>query len=417
MYALNFEFKDNISKPASFFSRQLKLKLGSSFDCDIQISDFDKLGFDLVVTKGIGREISINTVGDKASSDLARMFKGTYNGNAEIDTPELKCKILALDFDCYPSQVEDLQRESVNVFKKVVSKNRDAFPLLSFRINKSKTCYLSLNSINEITIGRGIAADVQVNVDDISSEHAKIEVLNNKYYISDLNSTNGTYLNSESVNGRSEFSEKDFIALGVSVLVRLVKNADQLLLEQSSQSVTNMPKLRRYPVVVTNSDLVQPKRIVLPNNKRLVVGREPDCDIWVGLPSVSREHCYLTYDSIGSITLKDNSKNGTFTNLVNLSQGLEHNISKRPEVIFFDNDVYLAICFTESQEELFNNSEGNIRGFLSNFGIKEAKKDAKTTSEKHVVKAKANNYMLFFAGIGFLCMLFIIGCLLWSLYV
>lgn len=417
MYALNFEFKDKVSKPASFFSKQLKLKFGSSFDCDIQISDFEKFGFDIVISKGPGREINVTTVGDNASSDLARMFKGKYYANAEIDTPELKCKIIAVDFDCYPNMDDDLQKQSVNVFRRIVSKKTDNFPLLSVLINKSKACYLSLNSLSEITIGRSELSDLQVNVDDVSSQHAKIEIVNNNFYVSDLNSTNGTYLNSDSVNGKTEFSENDVIALGVSVLIRLIKSSEHLILEQSSRETANLPKLRRYPVALSSSDLVQPKRMVLPNNRKLVVGREPDCDIWVGLPSVSREHCYLTYDSIGSITLKDNSKNGTFTNSMNLSNGSEHNISKRPEVIFFDNDVYLVICFSESQEEIFYNSEGNIKKFLSNFGINETNQDDSIKVEESTGRRKANIYMLFFAGVGFFCVLFIIGCLLWSLYI
>ena len=52
----------------------------------------------------------------------------------------------------------------------------------------------------EITIGRNIKNDLQIDNLAVSNFHARINRSQDKYFIEDLNSTNGTYINEEKID-------------------------------------------------------------------------------------------------------------------------------------------------------------------------------------------------------------------------
>jgi len=57
---------------------------------------------------------------------------------------------------------------------------------------------------SEVRIGKGESVDVKICHDTISRIHARVTVEDNDYYIEDLNSTNGTYLNDEMLPFRTK---------------------------------------------------------------------------------------------------------------------------------------------------------------------------------------------------------------------
>ena len=65
----------------------------------------------------------------------------------------------------------------------------------------------------EITIGRNENNDIQINNLGASKKHARIVRQNGKYIIEDLNSTNGTLLNNESII-TAELKSKDVVTIG-----------------------------------------------------------------------------------------------------------------------------------------------------------------------------------------------------------
>lgn len=69
---------------------------------------------------------------------------------------------------------------------------------------------------NSLTIGRKAGYHQLTIKDDltISGNHCKIYQRNNKIYISDLNSTNGTYVNDNRVKGEMPLSNNDKIRIG-----------------------------------------------------------------------------------------------------------------------------------------------------------------------------------------------------------
>lgn len=57
-------------------------------------------------------------------------------------------------------------------------------------------------------IGSGKSANMNIERDTISQLHAKISYTNDTYYIEDMNSTNGTYLNDKALNYRQNYELK-----------------------------------------------------------------------------------------------------------------------------------------------------------------------------------------------------------------
>lgn len=69
-----------------------------------------------------------------------------------------------------------------------------------------------------ITLGRKEDNSILLNNDHfVSSYHAKIYVRNNEFYLEDLASTNGTYVNEEKISGRIRLRVNDTVRLGSTV--------------------------------------------------------------------------------------------------------------------------------------------------------------------------------------------------------
>lgn len=68
-------------------------------------------------------------------------------------------------------------------------------------------------------IGKGNRVQIQIERETISQFHAKVEYMNENYYIEDLNSTNGTFLNDEILN----YKEQKLLHAGDSVRFADVK--------------------------------------------------------------------------------------------------------------------------------------------------------------------------------------------------
>jgi pSer/pThr/pTyr-binding forkhead associated (FHA) protein len=66
---------------------------------------------------------------------------------------------------------------------------------------------------SEIYIGRSSDNDLVINNIKVSRKHAKLEKVGNEWFIEDLKSSNGTFVNSKKIN-RLKVSQKDVITIG-----------------------------------------------------------------------------------------------------------------------------------------------------------------------------------------------------------
>ncbi len=72
-----------------------------------------------------------------------------------------------------------------------------------------------------LSIGRRSGNDIRIDDVAVSGQHARIEVVPNRYldgaldiFIEDLNSTNGTRINGEPIKGRRRLNHGDVIQIG-----------------------------------------------------------------------------------------------------------------------------------------------------------------------------------------------------------
>jgi len=65
-----------------------------------------------------------------------------------------------------------------------------------------------------LSIGRSGDADVRIDDRFASSIHARIYSRGASYYVEDMNSTNGTYLNGAQLHGEAELSDLDEVKIG-----------------------------------------------------------------------------------------------------------------------------------------------------------------------------------------------------------
>lgn len=99
-------------------------------------------------------------------------------------------------------------RPSVNPTVQQASGNASGLADLGTRI------LTQLKQKNSIILGRADSCDVVVENNQISRNHAKITNQGGKYYIEDLGSVNGTYLNGVRVTGKMPMGSTDTIILG-----------------------------------------------------------------------------------------------------------------------------------------------------------------------------------------------------------
>src|SRR5688572_11459733 len=63
-------------------------------------------------------------------------------------------------------------------------------------------------------IGRQSTADIVLNLLDVSRRHAQVTRLADQYYVEDLGSSNGTFLNGLKLEGRAPLQLQDVIRVG-----------------------------------------------------------------------------------------------------------------------------------------------------------------------------------------------------------
>jgi pSer/pThr/pTyr-binding forkhead associated (FHA) protein len=127
----------------------------------------------------------------------------------------LKIAIIGVVYIIIVFALRIMYKDIKNGGKKKVKKN----PLGLEIINPGKNSNLKMGSVipiqNGITIGRKEDNMVILNDEYVSSHHAKI-YKNIDYYLEDINSTNGTFLNSDKVTGKTILKKGDIIEIGTS---------------------------------------------------------------------------------------------------------------------------------------------------------------------------------------------------------
>lgn len=76
----------------------------------------------------------------------------------------------------------------------------------------------------KLNIGRSSKSDIQIDHDSVSRQHVRITVIDGQAQIEDVGSTNGTFLNDESLEGKVQLRNNDLIKVGRTVFKFIAHN-------------------------------------------------------------------------------------------------------------------------------------------------------------------------------------------------
>ena len=148
-----------------------------------------------------------------------------------------------------------------------------------------------------LVVGKGPEANVKLENDRISRNH--LQLVYNKegsLHVTDLNSTNGTFLNGFKLNPGED---------------KILKPKDKLQLAGVNGILILIERARKDIVSSDQTDIFDKLR----SKKQVTIGRNSDCDIVLDSETVSRYHATIRDIGNGIFTIKDlGSRNGTFIN-------------------------------------------------------------------------------------------------------
>lgn len=78
--------------------------------------------------------------------------------------------------------------------------------------------------IKNSTLGRAETADISVNDQAVSAKHCSFRQRGSSWYVADLNSLNGTYVNEQKVSRPVKIKENDRIRVGKTIILVLKNN-------------------------------------------------------------------------------------------------------------------------------------------------------------------------------------------------
>ena len=299
--------------------------------------------------------------------------------HASLNLDFIELSITALDYDLMVRENESLERSSARVLRQSALKSAGNYPAIFIR-GENKFLY-SIVPGQPVYIGRAEENDLILDATDISSKHARFGFEQGSFWVEDLGSTNGTYMNRQQISGRVTVQSGVPVVLGLKTsILGVLDDADVEKATQIKSESISKPSGRRFPVLVSVSEIARPARLVVPTTGKISIGRDPSNDIWLGVPHVSRRHCELETMPDGSVDLIDTSTNGTGYLGGMLRNGERLKLTGEPQVINFGNELTMAICFDDEQEKKFFRAKGDRSAFEKQNTVQMASSSRVTTT-------------------------------------
>jgi pSer/pThr/pTyr-binding forkhead associated (FHA) protein len=120
-----------------------------------------------------------------------------------------KTQTLSTALFSFDSSPENLRNDAI---KKVEKLSKGSAMLVSLKGANAGAKYLLDKQVT--TLGRDSRSDIFLDDQTVSRNHALINKENNNYYIKDVNSLNGTYVNLENVVDKRMLQNDDVINIG-----------------------------------------------------------------------------------------------------------------------------------------------------------------------------------------------------------
>lgn len=364
MFALEISFQDGVSQPEMIFLRRPQALVGASDYAHVFLEDMKELNYQLRFLRDLGRKFSCRSVGSGEEAQQGKKFEGTYDGSAAIDLGPVRLTVSALDCDLAFKENETPDRAGVRVLRQACSSNPPLFPAVVVRGNTPLV--MSFVPDQPIYIGRSKVCALRLDSADISARHARMGYEGGDFWVEDLGSTNGTFINQQQISGRVTVPAGTAINLGREVSILGVTSEDQIVRATAVTNEVMQPSPHvdhRYPVLLAVSEVARPARVVMQPGGTVKIGRDPASDMWLGAPHVSRHHCSVSMTRNGSLSVTDHSTNGTAYDKGILQRGEILEAGNDPTVLDFGGGVTVALCFTADHEKVFATTHGSPHAF------------------------------------------------------
>ena len=182
----------------------------------------------------------------------------------------------------------------------------------------------------EIRIGRGPGNELLLEGPNVSRNHASIAQMEGQYYLTDLGSGNGTWLNGSPVtpNEKNLLRHNDLIRIDpyhlrflagphpAESVVEEEENTDADVLEiKLLKKVLDAIDTETVPSLEVLNGVAEGKRVFLTGEtEEITIGRDPNCEFPVNEHVISRNHAKVI-KQWGGVLIRDlDSKNGTYVN-------------------------------------------------------------------------------------------------------
>lgn len=187
-----------------------------------------------------------------------------------------------------------------------------------------------------ITIGRTGACDIELADKSISRKHAEIVKDGEDYFLIDLKSGNGTYLNGKRIRSiekhllrstdliKIENYEIGFQLLeeGLNKPIEEDTDTDIIEIKMIKKVLKALDKDSTPSLEVLNGS-AEGKKIFFDDEQQEVdIGRDPNCTLQIDEPVISRRHAKLIKKWGGIVLMDLNSRNGCFVNNEKVSEKL-----------------------------------------------------------------------------------------------
>jgi len=370
MFTLEIGFQDGVSQPEMILIRRPQALIGASDYAHVVVDDMQDCGFQLRLVRDLGRSFRCKLVGNGKVS-LPAIDEGPHEGEKTLDFGIVRFHISVLDVDLMMKSGEPPDKAGVRVLRRAASLPSPLFPAVVVR--GAVPMIVSFVEDQPVLIGRSNECPLRLDSSDISARHARMGYENEQFWIEDLGSTNGTFVDGQQISGRVSLAPGVPVVLGREIGVFGVTSESQLERAQSlpSTSVVRPSEEQRFPVLISVSEVARPARLVVQSGATVNIGRDPRNEIWLGAPHISRKHCSVQFSESEELLVNDHSTNGTGYEGGLLKKGDTLKIKSDPHVFDFGGGVTVALCFDEEEENAFVASHGSKSTFMTPEAVKE----------------------------------------------
>ena len=110
-----------------------------------------------------------------------------------------------------------------------------------------------------ITIGRNVKNDIQIDNLSVSKQHARIVKHQGIYFIEDMKSTNGTYLNEKKI-AKKKLANNDVITIGKHTLQAILEKKPVESSQQDMVNDTMMLTTEKHKQMLQKQKKIKPKK-------------------------------------------------------------------------------------------------------------------------------------------------------------